>query len=76
MRHRGAANLTPPGVGNAGAGSPRPGPANLEWRLLRMDPVLGTSYREVARLRDDMALSAETTLLGLARWLHRRTAAV
>ncbi|VVJ17815.1 Uncharacterised protein [Amycolatopsis camponoti] len=41
-----------------------------EWRLLRMDPVLGSTAREVAGLRDDMAASAETTLLALARWLH------
>jgi hypothetical protein len=45
-----------------------------EWQLLRMDPVLGTSRQEVTRLRDDMALSAERTLLALARWLHQHSA--
>lgn len=46
-----------------------------EWRVLRLDPVLGSTEQEVAELRDEMASSAERTLIALARWLHERSAA-
>ncbi|WP_329138047.1 SRPBCC family protein [Streptomyces sp. NBC_00670] len=49
------------------------GPGSLvtqHWQLLRMDPVLGATRREVEALRDAMAASAETTLTALAKWLH------
>ncbi|MEV6627545.1 SRPBCC family protein [Amycolatopsis sp. NPDC051106] len=40
------------------------------WDLVRMDPVLGSDAREVTELRNEMAASAEQTLLALSRWLH------
>jgi hypothetical protein len=39
------------------------------WRLLRTDPLLGTTRGDLDVLRDDMARSVEATLLALARWI-------
>ncbi len=53
------------------------GPGSIvtqEWQLLRLDPVLGSTAGELAALRDDMAASAETTLIALGRWLHEHAA--
>ncbi|MER8187263.1 SRPBCC family protein [Kitasatospora sp. NPDC094015] len=43
------------------------------WRLLRLDPVLGTTHADLDALRTYMADSAETTLAALAQWIaeHR-----
>ncbi|SES32170.1 SRPBCC family protein [Lentzea albida] len=41
-----------------------------EWQLLRMDPVLGATRRDVEALRDEMETSVESTLVSLAKWLH------
>ncbi|GHH39663.1 SRPBCC family protein [Lentzea cavernae] len=43
--------------------------AQQSWRLLRMDPVLGSTLAEVSALRDYMAASAEATLAALAEWV-------
>ncbi|MDX8033255.1 SRPBCC family protein [Lentzea sp. BCCO 10_0856] len=43
--------------------------AEQSWRLLRMDPVLGSTRADLAALRDYMAASAETTLIALAEWV-------
>ncbi|MCP2241941.1 Polyketide cyclase / dehydrase and lipid transport [Lentzea aerocolonigenes] len=43
--------------------------AEQSWRLLRHDPVLGTTRAELNALRDYMATSAETTLASLAEWV-------
>ncbi|MEV8033128.1 SRPBCC family protein [Streptomyces sp. NPDC086182] len=43
------------------------------WRLLRLDPVLGTTRGDLDALRDYMANSVETTLLSLARWIAAPT---
>ncbi|MEU0880490.1 SRPBCC family protein [Lentzea sp. NPDC005914] len=43
--------------------------AEQSWRLLRLDPVLGSTRAEVAALRDYMAASAESTLASLAEWV-------
>ncbi|MYV56123.1 SRPBCC family protein [Streptomyces sp. SID3212] len=39
------------------------------WRLLRLDPVLGTTRGDLEALRDYMANSAENTLIALAQWI-------
>jgi hypothetical protein len=39
------------------------------WKLLRFDPVLGTTRADLTALRDYMADSVESTLVDLARWL-------
>ncbi|MFH9552881.1 SRPBCC family protein [Streptomyces sp. NPDC017435] len=39
------------------------------WRLLRLDPVLGTTRTELDALRRYMTNSVETTLASLAQWL-------
>ena len=39
------------------------------WQLLRLDPVLGTTRRDLDALRDYMANSVETTLISLAQWI-------
>ncbi|WNV86620.1 SRPBCC family protein [Umezawaea sp. Da 62-37] len=39
------------------------------WRLLRFDPVLGSTHEDLAALRDHMADSVETTLVALAAWV-------
>lgn len=39
------------------------------WRLLRVDPVLGSTRAELDALRDYMAASAESTLTSLAEWV-------
>lgn len=39
------------------------------WKLLRLDPVLGTARTDLDALRRTMANSVETTLIALARWL-------
>jgi hypothetical protein len=46
--------------------------AEQSWRLLRMDPVLGSTRADVEALRDYMAASAETTLTALADWVTRK----
>ena len=46
--------------------------AEQSWRLLRMDPVLGSSAEEVIALRDYMAASTEATLTSLAEWIAVR----
>lgn len=38
------------------------------WRLLRTDPVLGDTPEDLLALRDHMAQSVESTLVGLAEW--------
>ncbi|NGY63189.1 SRPBCC family protein [Lentzea sp. NEAU-D13] len=43
--------------------------AEQSWRLLRLDPVLGSTRAEVDELREYMAASAETTLIQLAEWI-------
>jgi hypothetical protein len=45
-----------------------------EWRLLRTDPVLGSSRADLDNLRDYMADSVENTLVALARWTAVRRA--
>jgi hypothetical protein len=47
----------------------------LDWRLLRTDPVLGTTRADLNALRDYMTNSVETTLISLAKWIaeERRT---
>ncbi|MEU1296256.1 SRPBCC family protein [Streptomyces sp. NPDC005840] len=52
--------LTPQGGGTV---------VGQSWRLLRLDPVLGTTRAELVALRRHMAASAETTLVALAQWL-------
>ncbi|MER7974826.1 SRPBCC family protein, partial [Streptomyces sp. NPDC096080] len=52
--------LTPQGGGTV---------VGQSWRLLRLDPVLGTTRAELDALRRHMAASAETTLVALAQWL-------
>ncbi|MFE7757745.1 SRPBCC family protein [Streptomyces sp. NPDC057418] len=42
------------------------------WQLLRLDPVLGSTRRDLDALRDHMATSVERTLLALARWIAER----
>ncbi|MGW7256300.1 SRPBCC family protein [Streptomyces sp. NPDC054834] len=39
------------------------------WKLLRLDPVLGTTRSELDALRRYMTNSVETTLTALAQWL-------
>ncbi|MGO4456039.1 SRPBCC family protein [Streptomyces sp. M-16] len=39
------------------------------WRLLRLDPVLGTTHTDLDALRAYMADSAEATLASLAQWI-------
>ncbi|MFE9842056.1 SRPBCC family protein [Streptomyces goshikiensis] len=39
------------------------------WRLLRLDPVLGTTHADLDALRAYMADSVETTLASLAQWI-------
>jgi hypothetical protein len=39
------------------------------WRLLRLDPVLGTTRTDLDALRRYMTNSVETTLTALAQWL-------
>ena len=39
------------------------------WRLLRTDPLLGTTRADLDDLRDYMSASVETTLVALARWI-------
>ncbi|WP_316778121.1 SRPBCC family protein [Streptomyces sasae] len=39
------------------------------WRLLRLDPVLGTTRADLDALRRHMTISVETTLTALAQWL-------
>ncbi|QHA08003.1 SRPBCC family protein [Streptomyces broussonetiae] len=39
------------------------------WRLLRLDPVLGTDRADLDRLRDFMTDSVDLTLLSLAQWI-------
>jgi uncharacterized protein YndB with AHSA1/START domain len=43
------------------------------WRLLRLDPVLGSTRAELNALRDYMVASAETTLASLAEWVTNNT---
>jgi uncharacterized protein YndB with AHSA1/START domain len=45
--------------------------AEQSWRLLRTDPVLGSTRADLTALRDYMAASAETTLASLADWVTR-----
>lgn len=39
------------------------------WRLLRTDPVLGSTPADLYELREHMADSAERTLIALAAWI-------
>jgi hypothetical protein len=39
------------------------------WRLLRLDPVLGTTRADLETLRTYMTHSVEATLMALAQWL-------
>jgi hypothetical protein len=41
------------------------------WRLLRLDPVLGSTRADLNALRDYMAASAEKTLASLAGWITK-----
>jgi hypothetical protein len=41
------------------------------WRLLRLDPVLGSTRVDLNALRDYMAASAEKTLASLAEWITK-----
>ncbi|WP_234543859.1 SRPBCC family protein [Streptomyces shenzhenensis] len=52
--------LTPQGRGTV---------VQQSWRLLRLDPVLGTTRTNLDALRRHMTISVETTLTALAQWL-------
>ncbi|MER5774874.1 SRPBCC family protein [Streptomyces sp. NPDC002039] len=39
------------------------------WRLLRLDPVLGSTRGDLDALRDHMTNSVEATLISLAQWI-------
>ena len=44
------------------------------WRLLRTDPLLGTTRADLNRLPDYMTVSVETTLIALVRWIAEHPA--
>ncbi|MER8162086.1 SRPBCC family protein [Streptomyces sp. NPDC094472] len=52
--------LTPQGHGTV---------VQQSWKLLRLDPVLGTTRTDLDTLRRYMTNSVETTLTALAQWL-------